>query len=124
VRLFGQQLSVIKKMRKSLTGPSSFLRSLAGSFKNCEEIKTFLYDLIVHTSMPLCLSFQKILTQIFASKLSVQEKIDRYNQSLELLIASLSCVKEWQECLRCFLKEKKIADISDPVAVKVKVSSH
>ncbi len=118
-RLFTQQLSVIKKMRRNLTGPSSYLRSLATTFKSGDELKTFLCDLIVHTSMPLCVSFQKILTQIFASKMGVREKVERYNQSLELLIASLRCVKEWQECLRGFLQERMGADASDQVAVKV-----
>ena len=120
-RLFTQQLSVLKKMRKSLCGPTSFLRSLNTAFTSVDELKSFLCDLIVHTSLPLSVSFQKLLTQIFNSKLGVREKIERYNQSLELLIVSLKCVREWQECLQSYLSDKNNMDLSDSVVVKVSV---
>ena len=105
-------------MRKNLCGPTSFLRSLAIS-SSTEDLKSFLCDLILHTSLPLCVSFQKILTQIFNSKMSAKEKIDRYNESLKLLIASLRCVKEWQECLLLVHSNKAVFDNSDPSSIKV-----
>jgi hypothetical protein len=116
--LFEQQLSVIKKMRKNLCGPTSFLRSLAIS-SNLESLKTFLCDLIGHTSLPLCISFQKALTNIFNSKTTTEEKINRYNELLKLLIASLKCVKEWQECLKFFQAHRAHLEFSDSTSVKV-----
>lgn len=117
--LFEQQLAVIKKMRKNLCGPTSFLRSLAFSGMSLEGLKTFLCDLITHTSMPLCISFQKVLTAIFNSKSTPAEKITRYNDLLRLLIASLRCIKEWQECLKFFQVHRVNLDFSDTTSVKV-----
>ena len=118
-RLFEQQHLIIKKMRKNLCGPTSFLRSLSVS-SSIEELRAYLCDLIIHTSLPLCISFQKILTQIFSSKMEVKDKIERYNQSLRLLVNTLKCIKEWQECLRGFQMNKISMDTNDMISLKVR----
>jgi hypothetical protein len=98
-RLFEQQLASIRSMKKCQISNTSYLRSLAvGS----DDPATFLCDLIINTSLPLCLHIQKNLSQIFVSKQASAEMINSYNQSLALLISSLRCVKEWKECLRYF----------------------
>jgi hypothetical protein len=95
---------MIKKMRKDLCGPASFLRSLSASpSNNIEELKTFLCDIIIHTSLPLCISFQKMLTQ---TSTNTSSNINRYNQSLNLLVASLKCIYEWKECIKQFNNNK------------------
>ena len=98
-RLFEQQLASIRSMKKCQISNTSYLRSLAvGS----DDAATFLCDLIVNTSLPLCLPMQKNLSHIFVSKQAAVEMISSYNRSLALLISSLRCVKEWKECLRYF----------------------
>ena len=99
-------------MRKNISSTTSFLRSIAAGdsahgnvetqSKSLEEAKTFLCDLIVHTSFPLCLSFQKLL---ITSANTTHAESDRFNKSLKLIIISLKCVKEWKNCLNWLIDE-------------------
>lgn len=105
--LFEQQYQMIKGMSKNIASNTSFLRSFASvdlqsslklSISNQnEEIKSFLCNLIVHTSIPLCFSFQKLFVTFNSKDPATQI---RYDHSLRLLIASLKCLKEWKSCLK------------------------
>jgi hypothetical protein len=108
-------------MSKNYSSTSSFLRAIAiadlsllpassstsatdyssKTDRNLDNLKNFVCDLIVQTSFPLCLPFQKLLTHSASTK----GESDKLNKSLKLVIESLKCVKEWKQCLKSFLIE-------------------
>jgi len=99
-------------MKKNVSNKTSFLRSIAASdifnnseltTKSIEDLKTFLCELIIQTSFPLCLPFQKLLT--ISPTMSISDK-DHFNKSLKLIIVSLKCVQEWKNCLSVFISEQ------------------
>ena len=74
--------------------------------KSLEDVTTFLCELIIQTSFPLCLPFQKLLSIANSSSANPIEN-DRFAKSLKLIITSLKCVKEWKQCLTGFVSEQK-----------------
>ena len=111
VQLYESQLAVIRSMRKSPSGPASYLRCLARSDLNFfsasssaaaardeddkDGLRWFVSELIVQTSMPICVSYPKLLTQP-VDTLTGQM---RYNDMLKLLTTSLKCLYEWKQVL-------------------------
>lgn len=91
-RLFENQLLVIKSMKKSQISSTSFLRSMAASG---DDPAGFLCDLIISTSLPLCVSYQKVFN-------NTNQFGTHYNEYLLLLSASLRCLREWKECLKYY----------------------
>lgn len=111
-RLFEQQHSIIRNMQKNVSNTTSFLRAISANdilnsseltTKSAEDLKTFLCELIIQTSFPLCLSFQKLLT--ITPTMSISDK-DHFNKSLKLIIISLKCVQEWKKCLIAMIEEQ------------------
>ena len=97
-------------MTKNMASNNSFLKSSFASVdlqstlgipvSGLSELKTFLCEMVIHTSMPLCLSFQKLLTFNNSQDKEQAQTFLKYTQTLKLLIACLKCVQEWKVCLR------------------------
>jgi len=118
-RLFEQQLICIKMMKQSSQiSNTSYLRSIATV--SSDETSSFLCNLIIATSMPLCLSFQKSLT----TATTTTSNITNYNQTLSLLIASLKCIKEWKECLRYYELNQKQFKLNSTDLVHSKINEN
>ena len=99
-------------MQKNVSNSTSFLRSIAASdifnsgeitTKSVQDLKEFLCELIIQTSFPLCLPFQKLLT--LSPNMPISDK-DHFNKSLKLIITSLKCVQEWKNCLITYIDEQ------------------
>lgn len=113
-RLFEQQLICIKMMKQSSQiSNTSYLRSIATV--SSDETSSFLCNLIIATSLPLCLSFQKSLTAATTTN---------YNQTLSLLIASLKCIKDWKECLRYYELNQKQFKLNSTDLVHSKINEN
>ena len=111
VRLFEQQLAMIRAMRHNCAANTSFLRSLALDTQQQQQQQqqhtkqrddeksrkrtAFLVDLVVHTSLPLCVSFQKLLTATNQPQQQQQQELVR-----QLLVTCLKCLNEWMVCVR------------------------
>lgn len=95
-QLFDQQQMVIRSMAKNPTGTSSYLRSVSQNETNSSNLADLLISIVIHMSIPLCISFQKLL-----SPLNQTTEVDTQKQDslLRLLIACLKCLKEWKQCL-------------------------
>ena len=94
IQLFDQQHVCIRNMRKNYISTTSFMRSLVN--ETTSDLKSFLCQLIIHTSLPLCFLFQKLFQQNSSSTPARLEKL------LKLVTSCLNCLKEWKECLKMY----------------------
>jgi hypothetical protein len=92
-RLFEQQRSLIRN--------GTFLRCFdtIKDEKMDEKQCQFVVALVVCSSIPLCLSFQKLIQPNSQKTGSVNR-----NLVLKLLISSLKCLKEWKDCFDSFFQ--------------------